>query len=133
MRGPDLRIALVAVLSLSALSRAADPLSAVFDRIDAAAGTFKGMTADLSNTYYHSLVDETDVQTGTIKLLRVQADQFRVRVDLKGASGAQTLASATRLSSTTRKPRLKNNAILRNIATRSTSTCCSASAPPARP
>ena len=38
--------------------------------IDAAAKTFKGMTADINNTQHTSLVDSDDTQSGIIKLLR---------------------------------------------------------------
>lgn len=51
---------------------APDPLEAVFAHVDAAAKTFKGMTADISDTEYESLVDEKDIKTGTIKLLRAK-------------------------------------------------------------
>lgn len=53
-------------------AHAADPLEAVFARIDQAAKTFKGLTADLTNTEYTAVVDNKDVHTGTIKLLPVK-------------------------------------------------------------
>src|SRR6185312_6740548 len=48
---------------------AADSLDATLARIDQAAKTFKGMTADIVNTEYTALVDSKDVHSGTIKLL----------------------------------------------------------------
>ncbi len=68
---------------------AADPLDAVFARIDAAAKTFKGMTADISNTQHTALVDSDDVQTGTMKLLRTKPGQTRVLIDWKGPKPRQ--------------------------------------------
>lgn len=60
----------ICFLSISTPSaHAADPLDAVFARIDQAAKTFKGLTADITNTAYTAVVDNKDVQTGTIKLL----------------------------------------------------------------
>lgn len=50
-------------------ARAADPLDAVMARIDQAAKTFKGMSADIVNTEYTSITDSKDVHPGTIKLL----------------------------------------------------------------
>jgi outer membrane lipoprotein-sorting protein len=61
---------------------AADPLDSVFARIDAAAKTFKGMTADISNTSYTAVVDNKDVTIGTIKLLLAK-DGTHMLVDFK--------------------------------------------------
>ena len=83
---------LLSVFLLTAVAAAADPLDAVFARIDAAAKTFKGMTADISDTQHTALVDENDVQTGTIKLLRVKPDVTRLLVNLKGSGGTRTIA-----------------------------------------
>jgi len=64
-------------------AHAADPLDDVFARIDAAARTFKGMTADISNTAYTAVVDNKDVTTGTMKLLLAK-DGTHMLVDFKG-------------------------------------------------
>jgi len=50
-------------------AHAAESLDAVFARIDQASKTFKGLTADITNTAYTAVVDTKDVQTGSIKLL----------------------------------------------------------------
>jgi outer membrane lipoprotein-sorting protein len=50
-------------------AHAADSLDAVYARIDQASKTFKGLTADITNTAYTAVVDSKEVQTGTIKLL----------------------------------------------------------------
>jgi outer membrane lipoprotein-sorting protein len=62
----------------------ADPIDPVFARIDAAARTFKGMTADISDMHHTALIDSDDTSTGTIKLLKVK-DGPHVLIDLKGA------------------------------------------------
>ena len=88
-----LAFVLTAGLALAPVAPAADTLATVFEHIDAAAKTFKGMTASISNTQYHSLVDHKDVQTGTIKLSRASADQTRALIDLSGGmNGSETLA-----------------------------------------
>ena len=72
---------------------AADPLDAIFARIDATSKTFKGMTADISNTEHHSIVpDDDDVSTGIIKLLRVKPGLTRLHADLAGAAGTNIYA-----------------------------------------
>lgn len=80
------------ISALAAMSAVADPLDAVFARIDAVAKTFKGMAADISNTQHTAIVDSDDVQTGTIKLLRVKPGVTRILVDWKGDTGAQIIA-----------------------------------------
>ncbi len=67
--------------TIAPLYAAPDPLDAVYGHIDAAAKTFKGMTADISDTEYTALVDEKDVKTGTIKLLRAK-DGTRLLMNL---------------------------------------------------
>ena len=84
-------IALFAIAALSGMSDTTDSLTAVFAHIDAAAKTFKGMTADVSNTHYTALVDDKDVQTGTMKLL-VKPGVTRVLSDLGTPGGGQKVA-----------------------------------------
>ena len=70
-------------LCISAPSaHAADSLDAVFARIDQAAKNFKGLTADITNTVYTALVDDKNVQTGTIKLLQTK-DGTHVLMSIK--------------------------------------------------
>ena len=92
-RFPSVLTAIFALAALPALACAADPLATVFEHIDAAAKSFKGITANISNTEFHALVDDTDVQTGTFKLLRVNPTLTRVLLDLTGGmNGAQSRA-----------------------------------------
>jgi outer membrane lipoprotein-sorting protein len=85
-------IALFALAALPGMPDTADSLAAVFAHIDNAAKTFKGMTADVSNTHYTALVDDKDVQTGTMKLLRVKPGVTRVLSDLGAHGGGQKVA-----------------------------------------
>jgi outer membrane lipoprotein-sorting protein len=80
--------ALLVFFAALAFSDATDPLNAVFARIDAAAKSFKGMTADITNTQHTAVVDDNDVRTGTMKLLRVKPGLTRVLVELKGQTVA---------------------------------------------
>jgi hypothetical protein len=79
------------LLMLAALAPAADPLDAIFSRIDATAKTFRGMTASISDTQHMEIVDDNTVQTGTIRLLRLK-DETRIRVDVQGPGGGQSYA-----------------------------------------
>jgi outer membrane lipoprotein-sorting protein len=83
----------ISLLAGAALLHAADPLDAIFARIDATAKTFKGMTADISNTEHHAIVpDDDDVSTGIIRLLRVRPGLTRLYANLSGAAGTQNYA-----------------------------------------
>jgi hypothetical protein len=85
-------IAIFALFASLGMPDTSDPLGTVFVHIDAAAKTFKGMSADITNTQHTAIVDDNDVQTGTIKLLRAGPGVTRVLLDLKGAGGVQTVA-----------------------------------------
>jgi len=74
----------ICCLCISApFARAADSLDTAFARIDQAAKTFKGLTADITNTAYTAVVDNKDVQTGTLKLLPAK-DGTHVLLNFKG-------------------------------------------------
>jgi outer membrane lipoprotein-sorting protein len=62
-------LAILYLFSAMPAAFAADPLDAVYAHIDQAAKTFKGLTADITNTAYTAVVDAKNVDTGTIKLL----------------------------------------------------------------
>jgi len=84
-------IVILSCFASAALCVAADPPDAVFGRIDAAAKTFRGMTADISTTQHTKIVDDDSVQTGTVKLLRAKTGQTRMLIDLRDP-GAQTIS-----------------------------------------
>ena len=51
-----------------------------FARMDAAAKTFRGMTANLQQTVYNALVKDTSVSNGDIKLKRAKPGEVRMLV-----------------------------------------------------
>jgi outer membrane lipoprotein-sorting protein len=63
-------------------AHAADSLDAVFARIDQAAKTYKGLSADITNTVYTAIVDDKKTDTGTIKLLQTK-DRTHVLMSIK--------------------------------------------------
>ncbi len=77
----------VFALTLTGWMHAAGSADAVFAHIDAAAKTFKGMTADLSDTEYHSLTNDSDVNKGVVKFLRVKANSMRAVITWSNGSG----------------------------------------------
>lgn len=64
-------------LFLGSLAHAADNADAVFARIDNAAKTFKGVSANVSVTEHSGLINSDDVKTGTVKVLRVKPGEAR--------------------------------------------------------
>ena len=73
------------VLAAAPLS-AADPLDSVYAHIDTAAKSFKGLSADITNTQHTALVDSDDTQTGTFKISRNKPGQTRLLITLGGQS-----------------------------------------------
>jgi len=71
-------VCLAAWFTAAALLPAADPMADVFARMDATAVHFKGITADLEETVYTKIVDDSNVSTGTIKLRRAKPGDVRV-------------------------------------------------------
>jgi len=77
----------VFALTLTGLMHAADSAEAAFARIDAAAKSFKGMTADLTNTEHSALVNQDEVTKGVVKFLRVKANSMRAVITWNNGSG----------------------------------------------
>lgn len=77
----------VFVLTLAGLMHAADNADAAFARIDAAAKSFKGMTADLTDTEHNALVNEDEVNKGVVKFLRIKANSMRAVITWNNGSG----------------------------------------------
>jgi outer membrane lipoprotein-sorting protein len=67
-----------AAFSLSAAP--ANSLPDAFARMDAAAKTFRGMTANLQQTVYTALANDTSVSNGDIKLKRLKPGEVRMLV-----------------------------------------------------
>jgi len=71
------------VLASAAWLHAADPLSGVFTKMDAAAAHFKGMSADIEETVHLEVVDDNTVSNGTIKLKRSKPGDVRFLVEFQ--------------------------------------------------
>jgi hypothetical protein len=79
----------VFALTLAGLMHAADSADAAFAHIDAAAKSFKGMTADLTDTEHNALVNEDDVNKGVAKFLRVRANSMRAVITWNNGGGLE--------------------------------------------
>jgi len=55
-----------AVMCASALAASADQLQATFDRMDRAAASFKGLSAEVTKVSHNALLNEDDAFTGTM-------------------------------------------------------------------
>jgi outer membrane lipoprotein-sorting protein len=75
------------LLSTLAAALAAPPqddlLRQTFAKMDAAAATFRGMTADVKRVAYVDVIPESDVETGTIAVKKPKPKDLRMRVDIK--------------------------------------------------
>jgi outer membrane lipoprotein-sorting protein len=62
-------------------ARAADTsLEVVFARIDKAAATFKGLTADMKRLHHVELVNANDLDEGTITVKKLKANDIRILI-----------------------------------------------------
>ncbi len=73
----------VFVLFSVGATHAAETIDSVYARIDAAAKTFKGVSADISNTEHNGLLNSDDTKPGTAKFLRVKPGLTKVLIDYK--------------------------------------------------
>ena len=60
-----------------------DLLKSTFAKMDAAAASFKGMTADVKKVSHFDAIGENDVSTGTMTVKRAHAKDLRMRADLQ--------------------------------------------------
>lgn len=82
----SIKLSLFALL-LAGLVHAADSADAVFARVDAAAKSFKGMTADLTDTEHHAIVNDNDVSKGVARFLRAKGNSIRALIIWNDGSG----------------------------------------------
>ena len=64
-----------------AAAPAADPLDAVLARMDEAAATFKGLTADIRKVTHTDVVNVDDAAAGTIAVKKFKPGDTRIRID----------------------------------------------------
>lgn len=62
---------------------AADPLQATLAKLDEAALTFKGLTADMRTVAYTAVLNESQVQTGALVVKRPSPKNLRALFDIK--------------------------------------------------
>ena len=86
MRFPVL-FAMAAIASVGV--RAADDLQKVYGKIDEAASTFKGLTADIKRVAHMDLIHEDDVETGKIAVKRSKPRDVKMRIDFETPSVKQ--------------------------------------------
>jgi outer membrane lipoprotein-sorting protein len=92
-----LRILLALLFCTPAAQAAADPaLQAVFQRIDKAAATFRGFTADMVKLDHQAIIDDNDKQTGTIAVRK--AGPRSIQVLEKMSDGDQFELTNSRVS-----------------------------------
>jgi outer membrane lipoprotein-sorting protein len=89
-----LSLLFVAAVCLLAVDGAS--LSELFSRLDAAAPSFKGVSADLKKTSHIAVIDDTTTEPGQLKLQRRKASDVRAIIDFNGEKDKRTLAFAER-------------------------------------
>jgi outer membrane lipoprotein-sorting protein len=87
---------ILALMFCTLTAGAADPaLQAVFQRIDKAAATFKGFTADMVKLDHESIINDDEKQTGTIAVRK--AGPHNIQVLEKMSDGEQFELNNTRV------------------------------------
>ncbi len=67
----------------TALAGGADELRATFERMDRAAATFKGLTADVAKVSHNALLNEDDTFSGTMAVRHPKPHELRALVDIR--------------------------------------------------
>jgi outer membrane lipoprotein-sorting protein len=74
----------------------ADSLPELLSRLDAAAPSFKGVSADLKRVSHIEVINDTTTESGQLKLQRRKATDLRAIVDFTGDKDKRTLFFANR-------------------------------------
>jgi outer membrane lipoprotein-sorting protein len=88
------------VASLAALpsgAPAADDLAAVFNQLDKAAVSFRGLSADVRKVKHTALIPEDDVQTGKIVVRRAKPHELQMRLDFDPPDQQEAVLDGTKL------------------------------------
>ncbi|MBZ5581734.1 MAG: hypothetical protein LAQ30_05910 [Acidobacteriia bacterium] len=72
---------------------AADPLPQILARMEQASITFKALTAEMKRVIHTAVLNEDEVQVGTLVVKRPKLKEFRALLDLKGANAKQVAYS----------------------------------------
>jgi outer membrane lipoprotein-sorting protein len=92
-----LRPAVALIALLGAAFAADNPLQAVFTRMNQAAGTFKGLVADMVKISHFAAINEDDKQTGTIAVQKKKAHDFKMLTLFQPPDGEQVLITSARV------------------------------------
>jgi len=71
------------LLLLCAPAWCADPLDDILNKLDHAAQSFRGMTADLKQTAHTAVINEDNVESGTIRMKRARPGETRMLVEFR--------------------------------------------------
>lgn len=74
----------------------ADSVPEVLSRLDAAAPSFKGVSADLKKVGHVAVIDDTTTESGQLKLQRRKAHDVRAIIDFTGEKDKRSLFFANR-------------------------------------
>jgi len=75
------RVFVLSITAAAYAAPAADPLDAVMARMDQAAATFKGLTADIQKVSHTDVVNVNDTDSGTIVVKKYKPGDTRIRID----------------------------------------------------
>jgi outer membrane lipoprotein-sorting protein len=81
LRVPNIMMRRLALLAALAIPLWADPLSDVFDKLDKAAASFKGMTASVVQTVHTAVVNDDSIENGNVKLKRAKPGDTRILLE----------------------------------------------------
>jgi outer membrane lipoprotein-sorting protein len=79
-------------LLAAALGMNAQSVEAVLARMDQAAPTFRGMTADVEMKTYTAILSDTTTENGTLKMQRLKTGDVRAIIDFSAQTDARVIA-----------------------------------------
>jgi len=91
-----LRSSLVPIAALLTVCASAADLQTVYNKIDAGAAGFKGLTADIKRVAHMDVISEDDVEAGKIAVKRGKGRDVQMRIDFQTPNEKQVAFSGTR-------------------------------------
>ncbi len=89
MKIPSTCLSVCLVLFVSGLK--AESTDAILARMDKAAPSFKGVSADLKMTTFTKVLDSKDVESGTMQMQRMKSKEPRAVIDFSAATDSRIL------------------------------------------
>jgi outer membrane lipoprotein-sorting protein len=86
-----MRSLLVPLSLLFTISLHAQSVEAVLSRMDAAAPSFRAMSADIKMTTKTAIIDDTTVESGTLQMQRTKTKEIRAVLDFSGQTDARQI------------------------------------------